>query len=129
MAVSPIRYLVAPRVHGLHAHAAHAYGGCRRFRDYGWRIFRFGKRRRLQHLFFSSAYKYSKVHDLTNGLIKSLVFGYLIGIIACMQGLRTEGGATGVGRSTTRSVVMCVVVITIADFFLAVILQQQSGRR
>ena len=36
--------------------------------------------------------------DLLNGLAKSVVFGFLVGIIACQQGLRTKGGATGVVR-------------------------------
>ena len=53
----------------------------------------------------------------------------LIGLIACQQGLRTKGGATGVGRATTSSVMLCVVVIFVADFFLAQILTGPNMRR
>ena len=128
MAVSPVRYLVAPRVIAcvlmmplltVIADTIGLFGSAVSANAHGVGY----------NIFFTSVYKYAKVTDLTNGLIKSVVFGYLIGIIACMQGLRTEGGATGVGRSTTRSVVMCVVVITIADFFLASVLQQVGGVR
>ena len=128
MAVSPVRYLVAPRVIAcvlmlplltIIADTVGLLGGAvsSNYHGVGYNIF------------FTSVYQYGKVQDMTNGLIKSVVFGYLIGIISSMQGLRTEGGATGVGRSTTRSVVMCVVVITIADFILASLLQPQTGGR
>ncbi len=126
MAVSPVRYLVAPRVLAcvlmlplltIIADTVGLMGGAASANAHG---VGYG-------IFFSSVYQYAKVRDMTNGLIKSVVFGYLVGIISSMQGLRTEGGATGVGRSTTRSVVMCVVVITIADFILASFLQQTAG--
>ena len=65
----------------------------------------------------------AELSDLTDGLIKSVVFAFLIAIVACQQGLSTKGGATGVGRSTTRSVVLCVMLITIADVFLANLLK------
>lgn len=128
MAVSPVRYLVAPRVLAsvlmlplltVIADTTGLIGGAvsASYHGVGYSIF------------FNSVYKYARVQDMTNGLIKSVVFGYLIGIIACREGLRTQGGATGVGRSTTRSVVMCVIAITIADFVLASVLQQSGGAR
>src|SRR5205085_2620717 len=43
--------------------------------------------------------------DLYCGLVKSLVFGFLLALISCFQGYRTSGGAAGVGRATTRAVV------------------------
>jgi phospholipid/cholesterol/gamma-HCH transport system permease protein len=47
--------------------------------------------------------------------------------IACRQGLSTEGGTVGVGRSTTRAVVMASIVVIIADYFLAKALQVILG--
>ncbi len=56
------------------------------------------------------------------GLIKSLVFGFLITAVSCYIGYFTEGGADGVGRSTTRATVMSCVLILIADLVLAILL-------
>lgn len=56
--------------------------------------------------------------DLFSGLGKSVFFGYFIGIIACYNGMNVTGGADGVGRATTRTVVACSVTVLISDFFL-----------
>jgi phospholipid/cholesterol/gamma-HCH transport system permease protein len=65
--------------------------------------------------------------DLIGGLVKPLVFSLIIGTIACRQGLSTEGGTVGVGRSTTRAVVMASIVVIVADYFLAKALQVILG--
>jgi phospholipid/cholesterol/gamma-HCH transport system permease protein len=65
--------------------------------------------------------------DLIGGIVKPLVFSIIIGTIACRQGLSTEGGTVGVGRSTTRAVVMASIVVIIADYFLAKALQVILG--
>lgn len=54
--------------------------------------------------------------DLFTGLFKSAIFGLLIGLIACLNGLAVSGGAAGVGRATTRTVVYCIVAIILTDF-------------
>ncbi|MFO0829251.1 MAG: ABC transporter permease [Phycisphaerales bacterium] len=56
-----------------------------------------------------------KQADFLTGLIKSAVFGLILGLIACHNGLRVEGGAAGVGKATTDTVVQTVVVIVLAD--------------
>lgn len=61
--------------------------------------------------------------DIIGGIIKPLVFGFLMGVVACYKGLKTEGGTVGVGRSTTSAVVMASIVVIISDFFLAKALQ------
>jgi len=58
------------------------------------------------------------VDDLCHGLIKSGIFGFIIGIVGCYYGMRTWGGTEGVGRSTTESVVVIAITILISDFFL-----------
>ena len=65
--------------------------------------------------------------DIIGGVVKPLVFSLIIGTIACRQGLSTEGGTVGVGRSTTRAVVMASIVVIIADYFLAKALQVILG--
>jgi len=53
------------------------------------------------------------------GLIKTVPFGMIISIVSCHQGLYTTGGAAGVGRSTTSAVVLCIILIYCADYFLS----------
>ena len=59
--------------------------------------------------------------DFMTGWAKSLVFGTLIGVIACSNGLRVTGGAAGVGQATTRTVVQSIVAIVIADLVFTTI--------
>ena len=128
MAVSPTRYLVVPRVLAavlmlplliVFADVAGMFGGYLVAGVNG-----------VNHAeFLNSIYRFAKAVDLLNGLFKSVVFALIVGIVACQQGLRTRGGATGVGRSTTSSVVLCVLLIFVADFFLAQLLTGPSARR
>ncbi len=122
MAVSPIRYLVVPKVLAavimlpMLIIITDVVG-------IGAGMFTAAMNGIPTSTFLASVYKYAHARDLTNGVIKSVVFGFLIGIVACQTGLTTKGGATGVGRSTTRSVVLCVMMITIADVFLTTLLR------
>ncbi|MDP2961037.1 MAG: ABC transporter permease, partial [candidate division Zixibacteria bacterium] len=59
------------------------------------------------------------MRDLWAGLLKALFFGGIITLVGCYQGFKTEGGAEGVGRSTTRAVVLASVMILITDYILA----------
>ena len=64
------------------------------------------------------------VPDYLSGLIKALVFGVILAAIACYNGLRVTGGAAGVGKATTDTVVQTIVMVIIADLiFTAVFLQ------
>lgn len=56
-----------------------------------------------------------KMADFLTGIGKASVFGLLIGLISCSNGLRVTGGAAGVGNATTNTVVQSVVAIVIAD--------------
>jgi len=53
--------------------------------------------------------------DILTGLLKSEAFAVVISVIACYQGLNVEGGAEGVGKATTQTVVHCIVSIIIVD--------------
>jgi phospholipid/cholesterol/gamma-HCH transport system permease protein len=55
--------------------------------------------------------------DLVTGLIKSFVFALLVGITGCYMGFKVKGGAEGVGRNTTMSVVVSIFLIILADAF------------
>jgi phospholipid/cholesterol/gamma-HCH transport system permease protein len=62
---------------------------------------------------------YLEFWDVLTGLLKSAVFGLMIALIGCWQGLKAEGGAEGVGRATTRAVVISSIAILIANFFMS----------
>lgn len=66
-------------------------------------------------------------YDISMGLLKALIFGLIVALVCCQQGLRTKGGATGVGRSTTNAVVISIVMIYISNFFLAYLMFGSRG--
>jgi phospholipid/cholesterol/gamma-HCH transport system permease protein len=68
--------------------------------------------------FLRSSLQVVQMADLFSGLGKTPVFGFIIAITGCHFGLRTSGGTEGVGRSTTRTVVVVSIAILIADFLL-----------
>jgi len=59
-----------------------------------------------------------EMSDIINGLIKAIIFGFLLSVIATYKGFFTRGGAKGLGLSTTQSVVYANVTIIIADYIL-----------
>ena len=59
--------------------------------------------------------------DFTQGIVKGIVFGYLIAAIGTYVGYHTSGGAKGVGKSTTTAVVLASITIFIADYLLSAI--------
>lgn len=73
--------------------------------------------------FFSGVRDGLQFEDVLGGIIKPIFFALIIGTVACRQGLKTEGGTVGVGRSTTTAVVLGSILVIIADFFLAKALQ------
>jgi phospholipid/cholesterol/gamma-HCH transport system permease protein len=56
--------------------------------------------------------------DVSSGIGKSFFFAYFITVIGCHNGLTTQGGADGVGRATTNTVVEASILILVSDFFL-----------
>ncbi len=72
--------------------------------------------------YVETTFQYMEMNDLVSGLIKAAFFGLLIAVIGCQQGFFTTGGAEGVGRATTRAVVVASIAILISDFFLTKVL-------
>lgn len=119
LGVSPIHYLVVPRfiaavlmlpVLTIFANVAGIFGG------YAVSVWGAGVN---SPAFISSAHNLLQPDDVYKGLIKTFVFGAIIAVVGCCQGLRTTGGAAGVGRSTTAAVVLSIVLVYVADYFLA----------
>jgi len=72
--------------------------------------------------YVDNSFQFLELSDVTSGIIKAAVFGLIFSLIACVRGYYTEGGAEGVGRSTTRAVVGGSLSILLADFFLTKLL-------
>jgi phospholipid/cholesterol/gamma-HCH transport system permease protein len=73
----------------------------------------------VQATFYTrSLLQFLTIGDLIRSLVKAAFFALIIGGIACNQGLSAEGGADGVGRATTRTVVASAIAVLICDFFL-----------
>ena len=71
------------------------------------------------HTFISGLKLYFKTQDVISGLIKAFFFGGIIATMGCYFGLKSEGGAEGVGVATTHAVVASCLLILIVDYLLA----------
>jgi phospholipid/cholesterol/gamma-HCH transport system permease protein len=65
---------------------------------------------------------YLELNDIYSGLFKAFVFGMIIAIVGCFKGFYAEGGAQGVGRATTGSVVISMMLILVANYFITALL-------
>ncbi|HYQ96615.1 MAG TPA: ABC transporter permease [Candidatus Eisenbacteria bacterium] len=119
MGISPTRYLVVPRVVAatlmlpvltIFADVVAIFGG------YLVAVLTLDV---SSHTFTSGLRLYFHLRDVFSGLIKSVFFGAIISMMGCYYGLRSEGGAEGVGVATTHAVVASCLLILIVDFLLA----------
>ncbi|MDD2852124.1 MAG: ABC transporter permease [Desulfuromonadaceae bacterium] len=70
-------------------------------------------------MYISGLPQFMVFQDLIEGIVKPAVFGAIIAVIGCYIGLRTKGGAEGVGAAAKQAVVLSSVLILVVDFFLA----------
>jgi phospholipid/cholesterol/gamma-HCH transport system permease protein len=70
-------------------------------------------------LFFHSAVYSLWLRDVVPAILKTLVFGFIIGAIGCHQGYAARGGTEGVGRASTNAVVIASLLLLFADLVLA----------
>jgi len=69
-------------------------------------------------IYIRRTFDYLDLEDFYIGLLKAIVFGMIIAIIGCYQGFQTQGGAEGVGKATTKAVVVSSLLILIANYFI-----------
>jgi phospholipid/cholesterol/gamma-HCH transport system permease protein len=69
-------------------------------------------------VYLNNIVQYLTLADVVSGVGKSFVFAFIITIIGCYNGLHTAGGADGVGRATTDTVVTLAITVMISDYFL-----------
>src|SRR3954452_8971051 len=111
MGIGPLRFLVAPRMLALFSLMP-----CLSTISSLAAIFATSL---ISRAYFNIAFVYFSdlvlnsllIRDIVTGVIKSLLFGLLIGAIACFRGLTVKGGAAGVGNSTTSSVVTAITAV------------------
>ncbi len=115
MATNPVKYLVVPRLLALatmlplltiYANFIGIFGG------YMVAVWKLGI---TSSMYISSTFEALILKDIFSGLLKSVVFAFIICSVSCFQGLNAEGGAEGVGKATTLSVVISFVLIIAAD--------------
>ncbi len=122
MAVHPNRYLIAPRLMAgtvmmpiltLFSIVMGVFGG------YLISVYYFGM---SPSTYIDPIPAHVRYFDLLIGLVKGFIFGILILTIACFKGMRTGGGAAGVGKATTSAVVITYCAILLCNFFLTMAL-------
>jgi phospholipid/cholesterol/gamma-HCH transport system permease protein len=69
-------------------------------------------------LFISSILEWVTISDFISGIAKTFFFGIIVAITGCYIGMRADGGTQGVGRATTQTVVVSLLLIIIGDFLL-----------
>jgi phospholipid/cholesterol/gamma-HCH transport system permease protein len=70
---------------------------------------------------------YLDLQDVTHGMLKSVVFGLIISLVACYHGFYATGGARGVGTATTRAVVISSVMILLSDYAMTALMFKSSS--
>ena len=125
LAVNPIQYLVVPRILAAVimvplvcalADAGGIYGGYLLSKSEGV----------LPTTYLNSMKQFIDPSDFVKGIIKTVVFGLIISLVGCHQGLATRGGATEVGKATTNAVVLSIVLIYLANFVLTYFMFSQT---
>ncbi len=81
------------------------------------------------HQYWSSAWQVLVFRDVFSGLIKPVLFGFIIATVGCYYGLTARGGTQGVGRATTQAMVASSVLILVVDFFATKLLFALFGTR
>lgn len=115
MAISPIRYLVVPKLVSLFimlpcltviGDLAGILGGY---------VIGVSSLHISSPLYIQTALKFLTLKDIYTGLSKAFIFAIIITMVGAFQGFKTRGGAVGVGKATTVSVVVSFILIIIAD--------------
>lgn len=73
-------------------------------------------------IYIKQTFDFIQLGDVTSGLMKASVFGFIITLMGCYHGFNSKGGAQGVGRATTYAVVSSSILILIVNYFLTALL-------
>ncbi|MFH1665822.1 MAG: ABC transporter permease [Candidatus Omnitrophota bacterium] len=117
MSANPIQYLVVPRFVALIVMLPLLTICSDFFGMVGGYLIGVGKLNISHAMYIKMTFDPLAIKDVATGLIKSFSFAIIICVIACFEGLNSAGGAEGVGRGTTASVVRSFILIIAADCF------------
>ena len=118
MAVSPVRRLVLPRVLAVVIMLPILTALADVLGIFGGLFIAVVELRMTPPDYLNSIWNHLAIQDITSGIAKTFFFGLEVAIIGCYNGLQVSGGASSVGRATTRTVVFASISILISDFFL-----------
>lgn len=119
LGTDPLKKLVTPRIIALVLMAPALTVICDMVGVMGGLLVSMTQLHQPSSTYISSAKQAIDYNEMIGGLVKPTVFGFIIAIIGCYMGLSTRGGTVGVGRSTTRSVVISSILIIAVDFLLS----------
>ena len=122
LGVHPVDFLVAPRFLAMIFSVPLLIGESIRFGMGAARLMVVGLFNVPEAFYEDQLYKNFALENLWFGMTKGLVFGYLIVVVCCHQGLNVKQGAVGVGRGTTSAVVIASLGVLIINFFLTLAL-------
>jgi phospholipid/cholesterol/gamma-HCH transport system permease protein len=71
--------------------------------------------------YMSVTHQFVNLSDFTFGLVKSLLFAVIIALVCCYKGFTVRGSAMSVGRATMRAIVLCIILIILADFVMSMV--------
>jgi len=117
LATNPVKYLVVPRFLALtfmlpiltiYADLVGIFGGY---------LICVNRLSISPNMYIATTFETLVNKDIVTGLIKTVFFGMIIALVSCYEGLNVKGGAEGVGKSTTTSVVISFILIIVADCF------------
>lgn len=124
LGINPVRYLAAPILIAMLAMLPTLTILADAMALLGGGIFTAGKLGTPLSVYLDQTFEVLTVDDLRQGLIKSVVFGVIITLVGVSNGFQVHGGAEGVGRATTRSVVLSISGIVIADMIFTYFLNR-----
>jgi phospholipid/cholesterol/gamma-HCH transport system permease protein len=122
LGVHPVDFLVSPRFLAMIFSVPLLIGESIRFGTGAARLLTVGLFDVPEAFYEDQLGKNFGLNDIWFGMTKGLVFGYLIVLICCHQGLNVKQGAVGVGRGTTSAVVIASLAVLIINFFLTLAL-------
>ena len=120
-AISPIRFLVVPRVLATTVMTVCVAVVGNLMGVAGGLLIAYGVIGITPRQYIGATFDAVNVHDFVTGLFKAGVFGVLISSLACYLGLGVTGGAQGVGVATTRTVVLTIVALITVDLIFTAV--------
>jgi phospholipid/cholesterol/gamma-HCH transport system permease protein len=120
MGFSPVRFLVVPKLYAVTLTQPLLTVSAIAFGILGGMVIATIALGVPPHAFLHQAGNALALKDIYTGLIKSVVFGWIILVVGAYTGLRTRGGAEAVGLSTTRSVVLSIFSVIVADLIFSI---------